>query len=772
MRRILSIIVTALACVCSSVPAAADVSPQLREQVLQQAQSLALGSSALLDELRSTGFLADPKTEQIVLRAAPAHALAWAALQAERAHAGAAVELLQSVAQGVAANHADAIRYEPTLRQHFSQFSTAAPVPTPHIRKFDFDRKVGSSSDVANRLPPAAQQLLEPISKYAGVHPGGMHGMMVDVLGLHPTVAMDIERSSDNAARALVASIERAPIPPTQEQHMRDVVAALLLHGGDAIRHEDAVRRFGKDKVTPNALNTLVTAREAPRDAVAVTAAHDHDAILALATSMVNNLRNRPDSLTKQDGNNGGGGGGGPSVDFSKQRTPSFETTSRQLHSEGFKPMRSMPRFTTMRSMGGGRGGGGVVMGSPVASSIAGRPVGLSFRLIAGASLVIPVVAMSDGRVLFAPPVRPDIFLAACRIGFGDSSRKIGPLPATGAEGTVLISLLERSEQPLELAEFLVHPAISDLSLGRDLIVTDGANFLFSDALDRRLGVSDSPKSSSTARVLTLSQWRSAVKNGEFGHWYRYVERPILITAVGDVVEVKAQSNESSDVLFEFVRPADSVSQKRPLPERAVIIQGAPEALAEFGALNDFLRTAAITRWAASSGARWIGGGPKVALLGDVRTVIFGEDLKPLFDTRGAVDLELQELHRLLDVAITEVPQANRKDAQRLGNALISTKKPQLLYMEMRSRGYSALVAGAVVKHAIDHQIAGKSNPAVFVLLDILSKAMPSDDYSKLRVAFNKCNGERECPANMLLEGALEAYEPWTLDIMAALSSK
>jgi len=59
--------------------------------------------------LGSTGFLDDPKTKEIVDRSPAAYALAWAALQAEERRPGAAVQLLQHVAQGIAANHADAL---------------------------------------------------------------------------------------------------------------------------------------------------------------------------------------------------------------------------------------------------------------------------------------------------------------------------------------------------------------------------------------------------------------------------------------------------------------------------------------------------------------------------------------------------------------------------------------------------------------------------------------------------------------------------------------
>lgn len=788
MKKLLLHLLLVLICCTATLPVAAVVTPELREQVLQKARSLAFSSSALVEELRAVGFLDDPKTAQMVAQAPPAHALAWAALQAERAHAGAAMDLLQSVAQGVAAHHADAIRYEPAFQRHFEKFPTSDPVPSPPPHKFAFDRSVVSTPDVARRLPAPAQRLLEPLAKYSGVHPGGMRGLLVDVLGLHSTLAMDIEQSSVDVSRALQTGIEHASIPPSQEQHMRDVVASLLLHGGDAIRHEEVVRRFGEDAIATAAPAPLVAHDEKGRDARQKWAVGDHDpdtdqaSILALANAMVNDLRRHPDPPSHDDPDGGGarlnpvvpgpgprpGGGDRVGRDIVLARTPTFESTVRQLHSPGVESVRAMPAFPEMRGMGAGRGGGGIIIGSAITSAVPGTPIGVSYRTIDGSDRIIPVVAMSDGRVLFAPPVRADIFLAACRVGFGDASRKVGPPSAKSTEGGVLISLLTRGSTPVPVSEFLVNPAISDLQLGRDLIAADSALFLFADATRERVARYGTPKLTSSQHVISLEQWQVEVTEGKFGDWYRYVERPETVSVVGDVLAAKATSAELPEVLFELVRPADPPEQLGGLPERAVIIQGAPEGLAEFGALNDFLRTTAITRWAAGSGARLIGRGPTVARLGEARSVTFNDEGAPSFDARAIVAIELPALRARLDAEMAEVPASKRADARKLRSALMDAAKVNLMAMELVSRGYSDGVAESAFERAARKRLARQEGAVEATLMAFLKRDLPAGDFERMKRDMKGCADSILCSEEEFFLEQIQRYETWTIGLLDA----
>ena len=211
-----------------------------------------------------------------------------------------------------------------------------------------------------------------------------------------------------------------------------------------------------------------------------------------------------------------------------------------------------------MRAIGGGRSGGGIVMGGEVAATFRGQPIGLSFRPIERSHLVVAVVAMSDGRVLFSRPVRPDVLVAAYRIAFGDPDpkRRVARMSSKPTASAILISLLARQNTPVNVSEFLAHPAISDLQIGRDLIVVDGADFLFAEDLEKRLGKVQRADAPTNSADLSVAEWRAAIASGEFGHWYRYVERPLKISLQHEALIVKATNDLDSNVLFELVRPA------------------------------------------------------------------------------------------------------------------------------------------------------------------------------------------------------------------------
>ncbi|MGT2476674.1 hypothetical protein [Paraburkholderia terrae] len=781
MKRTLALVLLALACAGALMQAVGQITPQLRDHVMQQAQSLTFSSSALQEELQVTGFLSDPKTEQIVKRSPPAHALAWAALQAERKQPGAAVELLHFVAQGIAAHHADAIRYEPKLRAYFSQFPTNAPVPSPQARRFNFDRTVPSAPDVAAQLPQGAKALLEPLSKYSLVHPGGVHGLMVDVLGLKATEAMDIEQSSGDVSDALLTGIRHAPIPPPQEQRLRDMIAALLLHGGDAILHEEAVKLFGSDRLASSdgrdqRREPLVALREASDESVSHDATREHDEIVALATKIVANLNNAshrpspagdfpPPSPPPSPAPSPLSSHPPPRPRAGMPRTPSFELTARQLHSESIEPVAPMPNFAQMRDMGGGRGGGGIIMGSAVTSTVSGAPLVISFRRIERSDLVVPVVAMKDGRNLSGSPVRQDVLLAAYRMSCGDHGRQVTRIPADGSSGAVLISLLVRQQRPVNVSEFLVHPAISDLAIGRELIIVDGANFLFGKQLDNRLGDSSNSPSPADATVLNMRQWRFAVRHRQFGGWYRFAERSSMISAQGDRLDVQAQSGESRRVLFEFLRPADPAGTTNGVPERSVIISDAPDALPEFATLNDFLKTAAILRWGTTAGAKcWINGGLDVKKFANVRTVVFRGD-SATFDSRSAVDIELEQVQAIIKEAMASVPKNKLADAKLLKDAIARERKLSLLQQEMKVRGYSGTIIEKATRTAAKSEIPGGVNPLDCALTTIVRKDMSAADIQRWQSLPHCKDNDADDICELKLQLVIDAFtriEPWS----------
>jgi hypothetical protein len=667
-------------------------------------------------------------------------------------------------------------------------FPQNQPVPPPTPRQFDFARSVEASPDIAQRLPEAAQEMITPLAKYAYAYPGGMQGMMIEVLRISPTDAMSIEQSSPDVARALFTAIERAPIPPPNEIHLKDVLAALLTHGGEAIRYEDAVRRFGPD-IAPDRPSRrdkpLAAIREAPKNSASVEEQHERNAIATLAGRLVASLQQNPDRADLPPNRYWPPSPplpSSPPPGFSSK--PSFDERALQLHSEGIeKTPRSLPEFTVMRAIGGGRGGGGIVMGGEVAATFRGQPIGLSFRPIERSHLVVAVVAMSDGRVLFSRPVRPDVLVAAYRIAFGDPDpkRRVARMSSKETAGAILISLLARQNRPVNVSEFLVHPAISDLQLGRDLIVVDGADFLFAEDLEKRLGKVQRADTLTNSADLSVAEWRAAIASGEFGHWYRYVERPLSISLQHDELIVKAKNDLDSNVLFELVRPAEEKQRNdlsmpssdfalfprlpllpQPRPERSVVIRDVTTALAEFRTLNDFLGISAIMRWAQDSGARWFGGRPQTASLVDVRSVVRTGN-SATFDSRGAVDIELEKIREIIRILPAGIPVGKQADARQLNEAIAEDAEMSLLLLELSSRGYSSKVQEqAMLRWQMSKPKAPRHADQVYY--ELLKRDMPPSEYEQLK---------RHCDmGECVLYLEATRREPWIADVLAAWKAR
>lgn len=785
MKRILRSILLVILLASSAKNIFAEVSGDVREKITQQAASLSVSASPMLQEgLRITGFLDDPKTNLIAGRAPPAYALAWAALQAENESEGSGVQLLQTVAQSIAAHHNDAIRREVAFATYFSQFPENQPVPPPSRSKFTFDRSIPPAGDMASRLPLAARQLLRPLSYYADLHPGGLYGLMVDSLGLRGTDAMNIEQSSPDVASALITGVERAPIPPSQAQHLEDLLVALLMHAGEPIRYDAAVARFGKERVDPaegpgQTHSPLVEAQEAPVRSSTANVDQERTAAVKLAQRILNSLP--PDDLNPTPTPIPP-----PPPKESFSSNPAFERTARQLHADGVSPSLSMPAMAEMRGLGGGRGGGGIVMGSSVTSTISGKPIFMSLRPIERSARMVPIVAMNDGSVMYGVPVRADVALAAYRIGFGNKLRNIPPLPATDSQGVLLVSLLARFGHPVVVSQFLVNPAISDTNLGRDLIVCDGANFIFSDQLDGRLNGVKSTPAAPNAATLTTAQWRDEVRQKKFGSWYRFSDRPTVISLTGDIISVNARSGMNQNILFEFIRPAEKANTFSPsgpqvaIPERSIIISDVLERISELKTFNDLLRTTAIARWAATNGAHWISGGLKYQPLRDVRSVVSDRNSASFtFDSRYITEIELDETSRRMAEATSSIPPGKQAQANKLIDALQQRQKEDMVRLEAKSRGYSSDI---VDKVAVAYVREAATSHALIsnVVMEIIQPHMSADEFSKFREFENNCKATtrqdfgrredalREILCDMAIRQRLMEFEPWAEKLIDA----
>ena len=628
----------------------ADITPQLRHQIEQQAKAISLSRSAVLEQLRLTGFLDDKKTAQLAMKSTPTNALAWAALQAEEATPGAAVELLETVAKGMAANDVAAIRYEPQLAYLFKG-APQGPITAPPARKFAFSRVSGSAENAIARLPVKAQTLLIPLAKYAIAHPGGVQALLTGTLRLRPADALELERSSRSVDVLLAAAIRQAEPPPAERY--REVMASLIKHGGRAIRHEEVLAMFpdavrsGEPDITKARWRDGAPLSMAQRQAlIAEERLVNQIVVSAFADAAhAGPFTPRAAGVTSMFGNGGGGetvsgsifdstapvepGGGG---------APSYNERVNNLHTIDHANSRSGPAsrsFTSMRSIGGGRGGGGVVVGAPVTFDPQLRPSAARWETMSkdGVQYGSPRVTLKDGSVVFARPVRQDIALAAQRLVFGDSKAAIRASSET--EGDVLISMLNNARHLFDktaVAEFLVHPAIADLAVGRDLIGCDGAAFLFPTVFKLMLDAAPQIRRVAAGSV-DAHEWFKEISKGTYRGWYRYVDRQVVVKRDGAALIVAATGKTAPHVLFELVRPAEEDGVVV-TPELNVVIDGLIRASPQFRSLNDLISTVAVLRWIKSNQVRIDDNLPAGRRLAPARTVVL-QDERATFGPRS-----------------------------------------------------------------------------------------------------------------------------------------
>lgn len=637
----------------------ADITPQLRHQIEQQAKAISLSRSAILEELRLTGFLDDKKTAQLAMKSTPTNALAWAALQAEEAKPGTAVELLETVAKGMAAKHVAAIRYEPELAYLFKG-APQGPITAPPARKFAFSRVSGNTGNAIASLPAKAQKLLVPLAKYAIAHPGGVQALLTGTLRLRPADALELERSSRSVDDLLAAAIRQAEPPPAERY--REVMASLIKHGGRAIHHEEVLAMFpdavrsGEPDVTKARWRDGAPLSVAQRQALMTEERLVNQIVVS---AFADAAQAGPDTLgaaspTSMFGSSGGGATGSGSgsgsgigsifdstapVEASGGGAPSYNERVNNLHTIDRADSRSGPpsrSFTSMRSIGGGRGGGGVVVGAPVTFDPQLRPSAARWETMSkdGVQYGSPRVTLKDGSVVFARPVRQDIALAAQRLVFGDSKEAIRASSET--QGDVLISLLNNARPLLNktaVAEFLVHPAIADLAVGRDLIGCDGAEFLFPTVFKLMLDAAPQVRRVAAGSV-DAHKWFKEISEGTYSGWYRYVDRQVVVKRDGAALIVAATGKTAPHVLFELVRPAEKEDEVVVTPELNVVIDGLIRASPQFRSLNDLISTVAVLRWIKSNQVRIEGNLPGGRRLAPARTVVL-QDERATFGPRS-----------------------------------------------------------------------------------------------------------------------------------------
>ena len=349
-----------------------------------------------------------------------------------------------------------------------------------------------------------------------------------------------------------------------------------------------------------------------------------------------------------------------------------------------------------MRSIGGGRGGGGIVLGAPVSAATVGKPLAAQWEQVLnrGQPYAVLKIALTGGAIVYAMPVRGDIALAATRLTFGDKQQKIAP--TRPGEGNVLVSLLTRGLllEKKEAASFLVHPAIADLDLGRELVTCDGAAFLMQDAFAARIQKARGGTASSGA--VPVREWFDKVTRGSYGGWYRYVDRPARITRYGAALRVRAAGGARPDVLFEFAIPDDDSTPENPITPETHVVNGLTEATPEFRSLNDFIATFATLRWLQANHVAVNGEIKNVIKRNVVRTVLV-RDQSVTFSSRDLAQFLADDVKKRKSVWKKTVSTKHYQVPPGLLDATIKEKQQGIDEAELRNLGYDERLITAVL---------------------------------------------------------------------------
>lgn len=524
----------------------------------------------------------------------------------------------------IAADHSNAVRYEPALQAHFSAVGTTGADP---IR---FAPLPASPPPPNNR---AVREAIRTLSKYMGRVPGGTPSAMFACCGVHSDKAYEILRTANTTYEAMERAINEGELPPALRERLLRFLRTVD-ENSDSVRYEPALAGYAGDldrelrqpsgslRSAPPTVNTDVLhvsdKDEAHIRALIASAAKSESlsdqAVAQLADPSV---RGEPTSVTKNEdsyrslldsielpsdespfpGDVGGGG----------------ELSDREHSSSRPKPLPNavavgpQPRFSFRAMRVGGRGFGGVVFGNSLDYPKAGKPTGFfwvsdskaddrgHFDIVIDSKSVVSTRSFHGADAYAAWEIvtgRPNVFAA---------------LDVKAGEGVGIASVLRGGR-----GEMVVHPALYGLEVGDAAAMADAIGFKMSpEYLLNRLEAVGAP-----AVVLTKArQWRSA-SNG----FYKIIDAPLSISIQcksGQCLSVRTVRKPEKGIseasrrvafldfqkfgcgeLFEDKPCADSEA----LPFRQIV----PSLIAGFNAferLNSFAEIFAMMRWAKVTGA-------------------------------------------------------------------------------------------------------------------------------------------------------------------------
>jgi hypothetical protein len=587
-------------------------------------------------------------------------------LSAEVSKQGNGQELLNKVARLVAANHSDAIRYEPALAHAFPESTGTPVVEAPTLFSFG----VPTTAELTTRLPPEARAQIKIVSRYTeGIHRPYLFGRCCN---LSEDEAYEVLRSQPDDESAFEAAIKLKSPPPSDQQKLSRLVDAV--HADNpAIAFEPGLStQF--HPVTPKVKEAQLGDIDGPVSKAV------HSLLLPIIATSAMPPPSGPDNPTAAGApgpqpfspppddlsGNASGGGPGPQPFTPSPGTPrtadpgpssrSMSEDSYRLFEQSRYPISAGTSSRTYsRTIARALGFGGVIFGNQI-SAAPGTPTPTSVSWMPGAIAAAATSAdirenwgrllfkLRDGRIVASHTIRADTVIAAKAPAIDQPATGKGEaLGLVGFVGRFVVAPIDetngldftKADQGLS---FVVHPDVVATRLGHSMMLLDTLPMISEDFLKtiRDNGV---PKRD----VMQLSD----VLNGKYGDLGQYkftdVKLQINLDPKG-VISVRRPSNDAPQVDQNARETAYitliSFNGDKPRPEKAVPIYSLIPTLVQvsdpFARANEFAEVFALLRWAQSSGATWVGKPPIQQSVAPSTALVLSSDGGITFGTSAA----------------------------------------------------------------------------------------------------------------------------------------
>lgn len=508
-------------------------------------------------------------------------------------------KFLSAVAQTIARDHTEAVRYEPSLKGYFSPNAVQLDTITVHFAPLPAGPPPPPSSEVK-----AAVLAME---KYVERIPGGLQTAMAACCKLEAPEIYDILRGSQTRAEALAIAVHVGHPPPPEAGRVERLVR-MVMETSHATQFDPAlaslIQKFNDQGGGPFGLGVPTGPEPTPppvpgsqiTDTIrefANRSGADRSLTDALVTAATPPAKPQEPAVSRDR----------------NQNEAAYEEVRKTIEPEGGTAgdVGGTGAFSFERMATSVGGFGGVVFGAPLDISKMQPATKLIWTTDIPDTNSSPGwghfdVILKNGEITATRRFRSDDAYAALHILTGEAST-FPPLDLDQGEGVGLASV--NSDQNDN--SMVVHPALFGLAIGDSAVFADAVGFkMGSNFLAYRLAKAGAAE----AVIEKALDWRKADKG-----YYKIVDAPLEIGMRDGLLRVQridednypAALRQVGYLRFQAMSPDDGLPQPESATPFYDVLPALIAAFPQFERLNSFAETFAILRWAKISDATIVG---------------------------------------------------------------------------------------------------------------------------------------------------------------------